>query len=222
MKKLLLLLLFPILSFSQDSYIVVEVQHDSNAVQDVSRVIIAAPGLVILNQAALVPNEYYSDTLWSIVDSVGASGIRSVVLMDGNGDGWYDGVTMGYFRVSNACQGVLAEFISDSTNPFTSQSLSFTILPCTIQTPPPPPIESYDCYVDTCIDPLDGSGLYATVLDCQYSGCVPPPPPPVSIDEIVPGVSDDIIYDIYGRKITNMKKNTIYIINKKKFIRFKK
>ena len=47
-----------------------------------------------------------------------------------------------------------------------------------------------------------------------------PSPPPVAVTEIIPIVNDNIIYDIYGRTVTDIKKNTIYIKNNKKFIQF--
>ena len=49
MKKILLLLLLPMLLLAQNSYIVVEAQFDDNAVQDFSQFVIAGPGWVILS-----------------------------------------------------------------------------------------------------------------------------------------------------------------------------
>ena len=46
------------------------------------------------------------------------------------------------------------------------------------------------------------------------------PLPPVAMVEIIPTLSNDVIYDIYGRVVTDVKKNTIYIKNNKKFIKF--
>ena len=42
----------------------------------------------------------------------------------------------------------------------------------------------------------------------------------VSIHEVIPTRNDDIIYDIFGRTVKQTKKNTIYIKNNKKFIKF--
>ena len=42
----------------------------------------------------------------------------------------------------------------------------------------------------------------------------------VSIREVIPTRNDDIIYDIFGRTVKQAKKNTIYIKNNKKFIKF--
>ena len=48
----------------------------------------------------------------------------------------------------------------------------------------------------------------------------PPPPPPVAVIEITPAINDGVVYDIYGRVVKELKKNTIYIKNNKKFIKF--
>ena len=42
----------------------------------------------------------------------------------------------------------------------------------------------------------------------------------VSIYEVIPTRNDDIIYDIFGRTVKQTKKNTVYIKNNKKFIKF--
>lgn len=47
-----------------------------------------------------------------------------------------------------------------------------------------------------------------------------PAPPPVAVVEILPVVNDNITYDIYGRVVKKIKRNTIYIKNNKKFIKF--
>ena len=44
---------------------------------------------------------------------------------------------------------------------------------------------------------------------------------PSGLVEILPnGMHQDVIYDVYGRIVTKIKKNTIYIKNNKKFIKF--
>jgi hypothetical protein len=44
---------------------------------------------------------------------------------------------------------------------------------------------------------------------------------PSGLVEILPnGMHQDVIYDVYGRIVTKVKKNTIYIKNNKKFIKF--
>ena len=46
-------------------------------------------------------------------------------------------------------------------------------------------------------------------------------PQPVSlVYEIIPNRNDNVIYDIFGRTVKQTKKNTIYIKNNKKFIKF--
>ena len=48
-----------------------------------------------------------------------------------------------------------------------------------------------------------------------------PAPPPVGWAEILPnGMHRDVTYDLYGRIVTKIKKNTIYIRNNEKFIKF--
>ena len=48
-----------------------------------------------------------------------------------------------------------------------------------------------------------------------------PSPPPVGWTEILPnGMHRDVVYDLYGRIVTDIKKNTIYIKNSEKFIQF--
>jgi len=43
--------------------------------------------------------------------------------------------------------------------------------------PPPPPVPAtFNCVNWICTDPLDGSGQYTTLVDCQ-AACVAPPPP---------------------------------------------
>ena len=44
--------------------------------------------------------------------------------------------------------------------------------------------------------------------------------PPVAVVEILPIINDNVTYDIYGRVVKDVKKNTIYIKNNKKFIKF--
>ena len=43
--------------------------------------------------------------------------------------------------------------------------------------------------------------------------------PPVAVMEILPIINDNVTYDIYGRVVKDLKKNTIYIKNNKKFIK---
>jgi len=63
-------------------------------------------------------------------------------------------------------------------------------------------------------------GMYGEIINADECEVTYPLPPPVSITEILPRINDNIIYDIYGRRVTEIKENTIYIKNNKKFIRF--
>jgi len=49
-------------------------------------------------------------------------------------------------------------------------------------------------------------------------GVTYPTPPPSSVFELLPTIKDNIIYDIYGRVVNNVKKHTLYIKNQQKFI----
>ena len=60
-----------------------------------------------------------------------------------------------------------------------------------------------------------GDIITGTGCDVTY-----PTPPPSSVFELLPIIKDNIIYDIYGRVVTDIKKNTIYIRDMKKFIQF--
>ena len=58
---------------------------------------------------------------------------------------------------------------------------------------------------------IKGNSCHVTYLTNTPSGLV----------EILPnGMHQDVIYDVYGRIVTKIKKNTIYIKNNKKFIKF--
>jgi len=63
-------------------------------------------------------------------------------------------------------------------------------------------------------------GMYGEIINADECEVTYPLPPPVSITEMLPRINDNIIYDIYGRRVTEIKENTIYIKNNKKFIRF--
>mgnify|MGYP003661745317 FL=1 len=65
MKKILLILLLPILSFSQNSYIVVEAQYDSFGPAESELYITDGNNDTILYHAPTVQFEYYIDTIWT-------------------------------------------------------------------------------------------------------------------------------------------------------------
>ena len=58
-----------------------------------------------------------------------------------------------------------------------------------------------------------GDIITGTGCDVTY-----PTPPPSSVFELLPIIKDNIIYDIYGRVVNNVKKHTLYIKNQQKFI----
>ena len=64
-------------------------------------------------------------------------------------------------------------------------------------------------------------GMYGEIVSADECEVTYPAPPPVGWAEILPnGQHTDITYDLYGRVVTDVKKNTIYIRNMKKFIQF--
>ena len=63
--------------------------------------------------------------------------------------------------------------------------------------------------------------MYGEIISADECEVTYPAPPPVGWAEILPnGQHTNITYDIYGRVVTDIKKNTIYIRNMKKFIQF--
>jgi hypothetical protein len=64
-------------------------------------------------------------------------------------------------------------------------------------------------------------GMYGEIVSGDECEVTYPAPPPVGWAEILPnGQHTNITYDLYGRVVTDIKKNTIYIRNMKKFIQF--
>jgi len=63
-------------------------------------------------------------------------------------------------------------------------------------------------------------GEYGEIITGTGVGITELTPPPVAVVELSPVTSDNVTYDIYGRIVTSVKKNTIYIKNNKKFIKF--
>jgi len=63
--------------------------------------------------------------------------------------------------------------------------------------------------------------IHGEIISADECEVTYPAPPPVGWAEILPnGQHTNITYDIYGRAVTDIKKNTIYIRNMKKFIQF--
>ena len=64
-------------------------------------------------------------------------------------------------------------------------------------------------------------GQYGEIVTANGCSVTYPAPPPVGWAEILPnGQHVGVTYDIYGRVVTDIKKNTIYIRDMKKFIQF--
>ena len=62
--------------------------------------------------------------------------------------------------------------------------------------------------------------IHGEIISANECEVTYPAPPPVAVVEMLPIINDNIVYDIYGRTVTSVKKNTIYIKNNKKFIQF--
>ena len=132
MKKILLILLLPILSFSQNSYIVVEAQYDSFGPAESELYITDGNNDTILYHAPTVQFEYYIDTIWT------DAGTHSAILLDSYGDGWQSTSMAGSFRAWNDCQDTIVEFLCNTSNGFATEIISFNLGPCSPNAPPPP------------------------------------------------------------------------------------
>jgi hypothetical protein len=77
---------------------------------------------------------------------------------------------------------------------------------------------AWECTPFGCTD-IGAGGTYATQLDCESdpaTGCYVM----TSIKEIQSDIISLPLYDVYGRRVTEIKKNTLYIKNNEKFIKF--
>ena len=64
-------------------------------------------------------------------------------------------------------------------------------------------------------------GEYGEIITGTGVDITQPAPPPVGWAELLPnGHHTGVTYDLYGRVVTDIKKNTIYIRNMEKFIHF--
>ena len=63
-------------------------------------------------------------------------------------------------------------------------------------------------------------GEYGEIITGTGVDITQPAPPPVAVVEFLPTINNGVTYDIYGRIVTEIKRNTIYIKNNKKFIKF--
>ena len=77
---------------------------------------------------------------------------------------------------------------------------------------------AWECTPFGCAD-IGAGGTYATQLDCESdptTGCYVM----TNIREFENNTMSSPIYDIFGREVTKVKNNTLYIKNNKKFIKF--
>jgi len=130
MKKLLLLLLLPFTLLSQTSYIVVEAQYDSWGPQESQFYITNGNNDTILHQVPTAANEYYLDTIWTLV------GLHTAILLDSYGDGWQTSSVAGYFRVWNDCQDTIVNYVCSPSNYFATEIINFNLGPCMPNAPP--------------------------------------------------------------------------------------
>ena len=63
-------------------------------------------------------------------------------------------------------------------------------------------------------------GEYGEIITGTGVDITQPAPPPVAVVEFLSTINNGVTYDIYGRIVTEIKRNTIYIKNNKKFIKF--
>tara|TARA_Y100000593_G_scaffold28692_1_gene57296 strand:- start:1087 stop:3309 length:2223 start_codon:yes stop_codon:yes gene_type:complete len=129
-KLLLLILLFPLILLSQNSYIIVEAQYDYYGPQESEFYILDSSGDTIVHHIPIQVGEYYTDTIWT------NSGSYNAVLLDSWGDGWQTTSFAGYFRIQNDCQGTIVEYICSPTNFFSTEVISFNLGPCQPNAPP--------------------------------------------------------------------------------------
>ena len=131
-------------AFGQASYMVIEAQYDSWGPQESSFEILDVNGNQVYFNQPTIQDEYLLDTLW-----IGA-GSYTAILYDQYGDAWQDTDLQGYFRIWNACQDTMVEFLCSQTNYFATETIPFMLGPCNPNAPPPPP-----CLQATVIINLD-------------------------------------------------------------------
>ena len=79
--------------------------------------------------------------------------------------------------------------------------------------------DAWECTPFGCADVGAGFGSYVTQLDCESdptTGCYIM----TSIKEIQSANILSPTYDVFGREVKKLQKNTMYIRNNKKFIKF--
>jgi hypothetical protein len=172
MKKLLILLLLPVLSFGQNSWVRFQVQFDFYAPQE-SNFFMVSDGSGDTSMFFQPTNQYeYLDTVLGI-----NSGNYTISLRDSYGDGWVSSQPAS-FKMGNACQGDIIDW-SPVIGSFFQRDTTVTIYPCP---PPAPPVcipallhVNLDQYQDeTSWDIKDSSGIviesggpYSNMVDYQ-------------------------------------------------------
>ena len=130
MKKLLILLLLPVLSFGQNSWVRFQVQFDFYAPQE-SNFFMVSDGNGDTSIFFQPTNQYeYLDTVVDI-----NSGSYTIGLRDSYGDGWVSSQPAS-FKMGNTCQGDIIDW-SPVVGSFFQRDTTVTIYPCP---PPPPPV----------------------------------------------------------------------------------
>ena len=198
MKKILLLLLIPFLSFSQDSWVNFKVQFDFYAPQESNFFMVSdSLGDTSMFWQPTVPYEYIDTTIavWS--------GNYTVSLTDSFGDGWISNQPA-HFKMGNLCQGPIINW-DPLLGSFYLRDTTITILPCPPPGPPPgPPICELTAIVinvdqypeettwdikDTLGNTIISGGPYNNVPDYQ---------PQVIVNCLPVGELTFTIYDLYG------------------------
>ena len=154
MKKILLLLLLPFVTFSQNTWVNYQVQYDFYAPSESHFFMVSdANGDTAMFHQPTTPYEYLDTTIFI------NSGSYTVSLVDSFGDGWISNQPA-YFRMRNLCQGLIINW-DPVLGSFYLRDTTVNILPCA------PPV--YGCMAPNALnyDPL------ATVDDgsCTFPPC---------------------------------------------------
>lgn len=154
MKKILLLLLLPFVTFSQNTWVNYQVQYDFYAPSESHFFMVSdANGDTAMFHQPTNPYEFLDTTIYI------NSGSYTVSLVDSFGDGWISNQPA-YFRMRNLCQGLIINW-DPVLGSFYLRDTTVNILPCA------PPV--YGCMAPNALnyDPL------ATIDDgsCTFPPC---------------------------------------------------
>ena len=153
---------------------------------------------------------YASNTTYNETASVGATQCFTFSLYDSYGDGMCCTNGVGSVLVQDATGHVIFEGDPITLTNFSELSAFFSTGLGTGN--------AWECTPFGCAD-IGGGGSYATQLDCETdptTGCYVM----TSIKEIESANIFSPIYDVFGREVIKTRKNTMYITNNKKFIKF--